>query len=149
MKIQLLLFQITCLLFALSCDTQEPKDEMGDYFNEVLKRKAREKDMDSFIIPDSIDTKLIHAFYYEDSPKAHSIIVFDDSLRTTARRIKYYADSTLVEIDSLAKTAYNVFVSRFNKAEYVIFKEYVNYEVPTSSNLKSIMHFDRIDNRTY
>lgn len=63
------------------------------------------------VIPDSIDKSLVAVTYYENAPRiAHSLIVYDDSLKKTATCMKYFAD-TGIFVDKLGVMGYQVFRS--------------------------------------
>jgi hypothetical protein len=93
-------------------------------------------------IPDSIDTQLIVATYYDEESQTHSIILYDDTNKASAKRLTFLIDS--IDIDILKPKSEREFISTFNKAEYIVNKSTVTYfyQYFESSTIK---HFDRLD----
>src|SRR5688572_8557171 len=83
------------LFFSFSCDEREDDASIEQaYLQDVLKSKERQREIDGFVIPDSINTSLIVASYYEEEPKGNSIIVFSDTSKNEAIKIKFFPDHT-------------------------------------------------------
>jgi hypothetical protein len=131
----------------LSFSCEDLKDDASveqAYLQDVLKSKERQREIDGFIIPDSINTALIVASYYEEEPKGNSIIVFSDTSKTDAIRIKFFSDHTSTW-DKLKKISFNTFKSIHNGGEYVIKDKIVAFYYETSANATVVNDFERTD----
>jgi len=112
MKKIVLFSAIGFVLFSCSgSDDQDPEF--------VFKRKIEKMEMESFKIPDSINTSLIIATFYNSDFDSQSLFVYTDENKKSAKKIDYLADST-VSVDQLEILKRNEFRSALQKVDYVI-----------------------------
>jgi hypothetical protein len=134
--------------FLISCDEAKSKQDIESHLKSVLEEKAQQKEIDSFVIPDSINTSLIVVTFFEfHEPRGHSIIVYNDSNKTTATKIKYLLDST-VQTDPLRTTKFNEFVSIINKSIYIVRENTVSY-LYDNNGIGTTFEHERTDKNNY
>jgi hypothetical protein len=131
----------------ICCDQEDTAEKKEISWEEALNKKIEERESETFTIPDSINTSLIIATYYEEkheeSPNGHSIILYADSTKSSAVKIKYLSDSTALT-DKLKSVKYNEFKSIYYNIGYVV-KEHVVSEIYVVANLSHSRDFDRTD----
>ena len=98
----------------LSCNDPDSKDERF-----IFERKIEKMEMESFKIPDSINTSLIIATYYNSDYDSQSLFVYKDETKKSVKKIDYLADSTIA-VDQLEILKRNEFRSALYKVDYVI-----------------------------
>lgn len=131
------------LLFA-KCDQGIKEDAFKSQLDKILSEKSYHQQIDHFVIPDSITTSLIVATFFEHhEPAGHSLIVYSDTGRKTAIKIKYLPDST-VQTDHLILTKHNEFKSKTGTGDYIVRENTVIYMF-TNSGIGATFEFDRTD----
>jgi len=133
--------------FLFSCDETKSEQDIGTHLQTVLEEKARQREIDSFVVPDSINTSLIVATFYEIHPKGHSLIVNNDTGKTTATKIKYLPDSTVLT-DPLQTTKFNEFTSTINKSVYIVRENTVSY-LYSNNGIGATFDYNRTDKNSY
>jgi|GEM_PF-3393459 len=109
------LFLLFILLFGISaCNDTEEKDPEF-----VFTRKIEALQMESFNIPDSINTSLILATFYNAEYDIQSLLVYADTTKQTVLKIDYLADSTSIQ-EELEILKIKEFRSTIHSVEYVI-----------------------------
>lgn len=133
--------------FLASCSSPEKinDDDWSETLDAALQLRLEESRQYNFLPPDSLDRRLFIATYFElhNDSGGHSIILFDDSTRTNARRLTYI-NNKLVETDKLQKSKENEFSSVFDKAEYIVKSASVAY-IKTNGNTSVSFENPRID----
>lgn len=108
-------FLILLLLTSLSACNDEEKTNPEF----VFKRKIDQMAMESFKIPDSINTSLILATYYNSEYDTQTLFVYTDSTKKTVKKIDYLPDSSS-SADQLEILKRNEFRSDRYHVDYVI-----------------------------
>lgn len=133
------IFMIT--LFHAGCTETEIN---SDSFSQLVEHKAQEKEIYNFMIPDSINTRLIATAYYRWQPKAHAFIVYSDSLRNSASLIEYFTDGR-VNTEALQVTKYNEFRSTSGNKDLVITPAKVKIFTQSAAGSMYVQEEIRID----
>jgi len=105
-----------------SCQSPEDLKVEKQY---QFERKIDTLQMENFKIPDSINTKLILASYYNNEYDIQTLLVYSDSTHEMVRKIDYLKDSTS-DIDELMVLKRNEFRSSLYNVEYVIHENSVS-----------------------
>ncbi len=72
-----------------------------------------------FVVPDSIETNLLIAMFDENDPPGHSLLVFSNGEKKSARKIKYHNDLT-VSVEPLSITNYRELRSDQTNTLYLV-----------------------------
>ncbi len=124
---------LVCTLFfiLLSCTNDEEREP-----ELLFKRKIDKLDMESFKIPDSINTALIIVSYYDPESDIHTLLVYNDGEKKSARKIDYLPDSTSLS-ERLEILKPNEFRSTHYTVDYIVNENTVSmiyirkrYEIP-------------------
>lgn len=143
MKTKLVIAAFSLLCF-ISCERKSNEDPIKNKLDSILAEKEYHRATEFFVIPDYINTSLLAATFYEHhDPQGHALIVYNDTTRKTATKIKYLADGTL-QTEKLVVTKFNEFISEINKSEYIIKETTVLYSF-TSSNSGATFEYNRTD----
>lgn len=102
--------------FLTSCNEPDADPDYKKTLDAALEQRTHQREIESFVIPDSVNTDLIAATYYEEIMDCHSMILYHDTSRTTASRIRYFGDSVSVASD-LVKVNYNTLQSKYVPGE--------------------------------
>jgi hypothetical protein len=77
-----------------------------------------------FVLPDSIDRKLLIAVYKSEDPATITVMVYDNEERASARKIIYLADNQYIS-ELLIRGVNNVFHDLDKKVEYTVLEDKV------------------------
>jgi len=131
-----ILFLSPLFYFCENDQLESSNNNKGSHYNDSIKFRHP-----NLGIPDSIDTQLIVAKYYDEESHTNSIILYDDTNKISAKRLTFLVDSN--DVDILKPKSKREFISTFNKAEYIVSEGTVTYfyQYFESSTIK---HFDRL-----
>lgn len=104
------------LSFLISCHSPEDERLEREY---QFERSIDTLQMESFKIPDSINTSLIICSYFDAEFNIHSFLVYKDADKNSVDKIDYVSDSTAT-VDQLEILKPNEFRSNRYLVEYVV-----------------------------
>ncbi|MES2678964.1 MAG: hypothetical protein V4635_03725 [Bacteroidota bacterium] len=109
-KLFAIIFTSIILINLLNCSNDKQAEAAGD---------NTETDTGPFVVPDSINTALLIAMFDENDPPGHSILLYADTNRKTAKKIKYNGDKTVL-VESLSLSNYRELRSNTTNSVYLI-----------------------------
>lgn len=142
-----IVFLLTLFILAgmVSCDDSTHSHDSGESTGASFSAHSVHLDWESFVIPDSVNTDLIAATYYDViDPGFYGIILYTDTSRLPVTILKYYADS-VVRVNDFVKSGSNTFQSKYIQGEtYTILEKTVLWTYQ-DANLSTGREYTRTD----
>ena len=147
---------IVCLYLTISfsCENDEENKNLNDEKQGMTIPNLEEyqnggmpmEKLEEIKIPDSINTSLVIAMYDEHLPQeGRTIIVYDDSSRTSVTKISYLIDSSIKK-EPLLKIREDEFKSKFTSENYIITMNNVYWGYSNNSGVNTSYEYLRLDN---